>query len=197
MYTQDLHISRNSFWLFQAKLWLEPAWAEGYLLAHGQGKVEQANHRKNEDAAGLWALPTGRGSAISLFLFRFHFPLWMSARCSWPLCLSLTSAAARYQRGSGFVFWFQCEESQRQSLWLVGLGLNVQSLTNQIDWAWVQCPTLDQSDWLNLGWLSNPGPINCVLWRCWGGRPRKNMAAFSQATGCCSAKVVVWCSGQT
>lgn len=27
-------------------------------MAHGQDEVEQANHRKDEDAAGLWALPT-------------------------------------------------------------------------------------------------------------------------------------------
>lgn len=188
MYTQDLYFSPNPFWLFKTKVWLEPAWAERYFIDSWTSRVDQPK------ITGKMKTQLGFGHFPHQGLGHHSVPLlsplsqWMSAYCSWPSCLSLASAAAMYQWGSGFDCWCQCEESQRRNLWLAGFGLNVHPLTNQIDW------TLDQSDSSSFSWLSNPGPISCVQWRSGEGKAKEHNC-FSQAAGCCFVNSWWWNSG--
>lgn len=54
-----------------------------------------------------------------------------------------------------------------------------------IGWAWVECSTLDQSNWL--AWFEYPAQDQLPVFNGGGegARLRKSMAAFSEATGCC------------
>ena len=159
MCTQDLCIRLNSFWLFKTKISLEPAEAEGYLLAYGwQGRIGQPNHRKDKDEARLWAL---RMSGALPFL-----------------CSSLSSAFSCewFPTAPGFhdLVSFLLSPDSRENLALISSS-SVEKKSQRgtvIGWPWVECSTMDQFYWSDLVWMSNSGPNSCFQWR-WDGAEAK------------------------
>lgn len=131
---KDLLISLDSFWLFKTKIWLEPSDAEGYLLAYGQGRIEQPTHRKDKDADGLYVL-----------------------LMSWalPSLSALLSSLLSYE-------WQPTAPGLRVSV-LVLLPDIREGLASISSFS-VKNPRELITNWSGLGWMSNPGPVSQLQW---------------------------------